>query len=168
MPVRTKSRTHESRCIKKTITAKVDRLGVSSRVELLFMTLSQARPAQSVLPSLLANPSSGNRHDDATLAICQKAAEQGLPTAQLALAHIYSARRSGPKDLVNAYVWYLIVNEQIARARNHVNKTMTMDQLLEAEQRAAEWMKKTKKIPPASIEDTPDRQPKSETDASTA
>ena len=66
------------------------------------------------------------------------------------------------------YMWYLIVNEQIARSRNHVNKTMTMDQLLEAEQRAAEWMKKTKKIPPVSIEDPSDHQPKSETDASTA
>jgi hypothetical protein len=63
---------------------------------------------------------------------------QGLPTAQLALAHIYSARRSGPKDLVYAYMWFLIVNEQITRVKNHVNKTMTMEQLLEAEQRAAE------------------------------
>jgi DNA-binding NarL/FixJ family response regulator len=145
-----------------------DKLGVSSRVELLFMTLSQASPAQSLLPSLLANPATGNHHDEATLAICQKAAEQGLPTAQLALAQIYSARRSGPKDLVYAYMWYLIVNEQIARARNHVNKTMTMEQLLEAEQRAAEWMKKTRKIPPASIEDSSDHPPKLETDASTA
>ena len=145
-----------------------DKLGVSSRVELLFMTLSQNSPAQSLLPSLLANPANGNRHDEATVAICQKAAEQGLPTAQLALAQIHSARRSGPKDLVNAYMWYLIVNEQIARARNHVNKTMTMEQLLEAEQRAAEWMRKTRKIPPSSIEDSPERQPKLETDASTA
>jgi DNA-binding NarL/FixJ family response regulator len=145
-----------------------DKLGVSSRVELLFMTLSQNSPAQSLLPSLLANPASASRHDEATLTICQKAAEQGLPTAQLALAQIYSARRSGPKDLVHAYMWYLIVNEQIARARNHVNKTMTMEQLLEAEQRAAEWMRKTRKIPPSSIEDPPDRQPILETDASTA
>jgi len=145
-----------------------DKLGVSSRVELLFMTLSQASPAQAVLPSLLANPAGGHRHDDATLAVCQKAAEQGLPTAQLALAQLYSARRSSPKDLVNAYMWYLIVNEQIARARNHVNKTMTMEQLLEAEQKAAEWMRKTRRIPPASTEDTPDRQHQPETDASTA
>jgi DNA-binding NarL/FixJ family response regulator len=145
-----------------------DKLGVSSRVELLFMTLSQATPAQSLLPSLLASPATGNGHDEATLAICQKAADQGLPTAQLALAQIYSARRSGPKDLVNAYMWYLIVNEQIARARNHVNKIMTMEQLLEAEQRAAEWMRKTRRIPPASIEDPPDQQRKLETDATTA
>ena len=145
-----------------------DKLGVSSRVELLFMTLSQNSPAQSLLPSLLANPANGNRHDEATLAIWQKAAEQGLPTAQLALAQIYSARRSGPRDLVNAYMWYLIVNEQIARARNHVNKIMTKEQLLEAEQRAAEWMRKTRKIPPSSIEDPPEHQPTRGEDASTA
>ena len=145
-----------------------DKLGVSSRVELLFMTLSQNSPAQSLLPSLLAGSANGDRHDEATVAVCQKAAEQGLPTAQLALAQIYSARRSGPRDLVNAYMWYLIVNEQIARARNHVNKTMTMEQLLEAEQRAAEWMRKTRKIPPSSIEEPTERQPKLETDASTA
>jgi hypothetical protein len=50
----------------------------------------------------------------------------------------------------------------------HYHTTTTMEQLLEAEQRAAEWMKKTRKIPPASIEDSLDRPPKLETDASTA
>jgi len=145
-----------------------DKLGVSSRVELLFMTLSQASSTPSLLPSLLANPTNGNRHDEATLAICQKAAEQGLPTAQLALAQLYSARRAGPKDLVYAYMWFLIANEQITRAKNHVNKTMTMEQLLEAEQRAAEWMRKTKKIPPSSIEDPPEPRPAREKDATTA
>jgi two-component system nitrate/nitrite response regulator NarL len=145
-----------------------DKLGVSSRVELLFMTLSQASPAHSLLPSLLANPANGNRYDEATLAICQKAAEQGLPTAQVALAQLYSARRAGPKDLVYAYMWFLIANEQIARAKNHVNKTMTMEQLLEAEQRAAEWMRKTRKIPPASIEDPPEHGPTGDTGVSTA
>jgi DNA-binding NarL/FixJ family response regulator len=143
-----------------------DKLGVSSRVELLFMTLSQASPAQSLLPSLLANPANNSRHDEATLAICQKAAEQGLPTAQLALAQIYSARRAGPRDLVYAYMWFLIASEQITRAKNHLNKTMSMEQLLEAEQRAAEWMRKTKKIPPSSIEDPPEHRPTREKDAS--
>jgi hypothetical protein len=33
---------------------------------------------------------------------------------------------------------------------------MTMEQLLEAEQRAAEWIRKTRKIPPSSIENPPD------------
>ena len=130
-----------------------DKLGVSSRVELLFMTLSQATRAQSLLPSLLATPVNGGQHDEATLAICQKAAEQGLPTAQLALAQLYAARRSGPKDMVQAYMWFLIAGEQITRAKNHVNKTMTMEQLLEAEHGAAEWMKKAKKTPQSSVEE---------------
>jgi two-component system nitrate/nitrite response regulator NarL len=145
-----------------------DKLGVSSRVELLFMTLSQASRAQSLLPALLGNSANGGRHDEATIAICQKAAEEGVPTAQLALAHLYSARRSSPKDFVYAYMWFLIASEQITRAKNHVNKSMTMEQLLEAEQRAAEWMRKTKKIPPSSIEDPPEHRPSREKDVSTA
>jgi TPR repeat protein len=117
---------------------------------------------------LLSDPANGGRHDEATLAICQKAAEQGLPTAQLALAQLYSARRASPKDLVHAYMWFLIASEQIARAKNHVNQSMTMEQLLEAEQRAAEWIGKTRKIPPSSIEDPPEHRPTREKDASTA
>jgi two-component system nitrate/nitrite response regulator NarL len=145
-----------------------DKLGVSSRVELLFMTLSQASSAQSLLPSLLANAANGSGHDEATFAICQKAAEQGLPAAQLALAQIYSARRTGPKHLVYAYMWFLIVTEQITRAKDHVSKTMTMEQLLEAEQRAAEWMRKTRKTPPASVEGPSEPPPKLKADASGA
>ena len=59
-------------------------------------------------------------------------------------------------------------NEQITRAKNHVNESMTIEQLLEAEQRAAEWMRKTKKIPSSSIEDPPERRPARDKDASTA
>jgi hypothetical protein len=52
-------------------------------------------------------------------------------------------------------VWFLIAGEQITQAKNHLNQSMTMEQLLEAEQRAAEWMRKSKKIPPSSIEIPP-------------
>jgi hypothetical protein len=45
---------------------------------------------------------------------------------------------------------------------------MTMEQLLEAEQRAAEWIRKMRKIPPSSIEDPPEYRPTREKDASTA
>jgi two-component system nitrate/nitrite response regulator NarL len=132
-----------------------DKLGVSGRVELLFMTLSQASHGQSLLASLFADPTNGVRHDKATIAVCEKAAEQGLPTAQLAVAQLYAARRAGPKDLVHAYMWFLIASEQVTQAKNHVNQSMTMEQLLEAEQRAAEWIRKSKKIPPSSIENPP-------------
>jgi TPR repeat protein len=119
------------------------------------MTLNQASPAQSLVASLFANPSNGAGHDKATLAICEKAAEQGLLTAQLVLAQLYAARRAGPKDLVQAYMWFLIAGEQITQAKNHLNQSITMEQLLEAEQRAAEWIRKMRKIPPSSIENSP-------------
>jgi hypothetical protein len=56
---------------------------------------------------------------------------------------------------VHAYTWFLIAGEQISQAKNHLNQSMTMDQLLEAEQRAAEWIRKMRKIPPSSIENPP-------------
>jgi DNA-binding CsgD family transcriptional regulator len=129
-----------------------DKLGVSSRVELLFMTLSSSSPTQSLLPSLFTSSANGDDHDGATLAVCQRAAEQGLPNAQLLLAKTLAARKSGPHDLVQAYMWYLIVSEEITRAKNDINRTMTMDEVLEAEQSAAEWMRKISKIPPGSSE----------------
>ena len=88
----------------------------------------------------------GNGHDEATLAICHKAAEQACRPHKLR-GHSCTRRRAAPKDLVYAYMWFLITSEQITQAKNYVNKAMTMDQLLEAEQRAAEWMRKTKRIP---------------------
>jgi len=57
---------------------------------------------------------------------------------------------------------------KITQAKNHVNQSMTMEQLLEAEQRAAEWIRKSKKIPPSSIENPPEHRPTREKDASTA
>ncbi len=107
-----------------------------------------------MVASLFASPTNGARHDKATLAICERAAEQGLPTAQLALAQLYATRRAGPKDLVHAYTCFLIAGEQITQAKNHLNQSMTMEQLLEAEQRA-EWIRKDEKDSTSSIENPP-------------
>ena len=78
-----------------------------------------------------------------------------MPAAQIALAQLWAARRVVPKDPVHAYMWFLITGEQITQAKNHLKQFMTMEQLLEAEQRAAEWIRKSKKIPPSSIENPP-------------
>ena len=145
-----------------------DKLGVSSRVELLYMTLNQANHSQSVFQQLLKNPANGNHYDDNAFALCQRAAEQGLAAAQLALAQMYFARQTDPKDLVLAYVWYLVAHERVSRARNQINKMMTVDQLVEAEQTAAEWLARTKKIPPSSIEDPTGRRQPARPDASPA
>ncbi len=48
------------------------------------------------------------------------------------------------------------------------NNSQRVEQLLEGEQRAAEWMRKAKEIPPSSIEDPPEHRPAMEKDASTA
>jgi hypothetical protein len=52
-------------------------------------------------------------------------------------------------------VCFLIAGEQITQGKNHLNQSMTMEQLLEAEQGAAEWIRKMRKILPSSIENPP-------------
>src|SRR5580704_9699359 len=67
-----------------------DKVGVSGRVELLFMTLSQTGAGQAPLWSHTESHSS-SRHSHNESALLLKAAEAGLPAAQLALAQLYLA-----------------------------------------------------------------------------
>ncbi|HLW88581.1 MAG TPA: response regulator transcription factor [Terriglobales bacterium] len=123
-----------------------DKLGVSSRIELLFMTLSQgsnseqpsARAASAVLPN-------GNHTDDASLAALRKAAEAGEAAAQLSLCQAY-ARRAEPDDLVRAYMWFLVAKERAAEAGRLLLKQMSPQQIEEAEQQAASWLSRLKKV----------------------
>jgi DNA-binding NarL/FixJ family response regulator len=69
-----------------------DKLGVSSRMELLCLTLS----------------SSAGQTDHHDLASSRRAAEQGVPDAQIALARIYSEGKQAEPDPVSAYMWYLV------------------------------------------------------------
>src|SRR5271157_4039036 len=77
-----------------------DKLGVSNRVELLLMTMSQDRHAQSALQYFLENDVDVSFQDEATLVACQRAAEQGVLMAQLALAQFYTANRKNPSDVL--------------------------------------------------------------------
>ena len=72
------------------------------------------------------------------------------------------------RQSLRGFAIVISARQQITRAKNHVNKSMTMQQLLEAEQRAAEWMRNTRRIPPSSIEDSDEPQPRWEKGASTA
>ena len=128
-----------------------DKLCVSSRIELLFLTLSQAgAPA-------MHNRKNGHS-DQSGVTYCQEAARDGLLTAPITLAEMYARGEGVPMDIVSAYTWYLIGNEQLLRARKELTKNMTMEQILEAERRAAEWLSTLKKTPPPSIEDHPNFQ----------
>src|SRR5271157_3928479 len=117
-----------------------DKLGVSNRVELLLMTMSQGREAQSALQYFLQNDVDMSFQDEAALAACQQAAEQGVLMAQLVLARSCSAKRTNSSDVIHTYAWYSIVCERIMRDWKDATDTMTVDQVLQAEQIAARWL----------------------------
>ena len=130
-----------------------DKLGVSSRTELLYLTMSnsQAQP-----------PRAASREKDAFSAIIENA-EAGDPSAQLRLAEHFSQIKDvqgheGPQDTglqpasVSAYMWYLLAErmaapmlEQIEEGKKNVSQTMSPQQLAEAEVRATTRLKDSKK-----------------------
>lgn len=129
-----------------------DKLGVSSRIELVFMTLSQGTSGTN------------GKHEDASLALCQQAAQQGVPTAQIALAEMYWHGKGVSKDMVSAYMWYLVsekisldMKEAIAAAKQRITGLLEPDQISEAEKRAADWLKKAKSAS-APLQPTSSRQ----------
>jgi DNA-binding NarL/FixJ family response regulator len=124
-----------------------DKVGVSSRVELLFMTLCQTGAGQPLLAAARAGQKHQSGHED-ELAVLTKAAEAGLPEAQLALAQLYLARRSSPQDLVNAYTWYLVATERAFQARGSITKMLTAIQIDEAKQKASVWLSKLQHASP--------------------
>jgi DNA-binding NarL/FixJ family response regulator len=112
-----------------------DKLGVSSRIELLSMTLSQP----STAPLALEGPKNASNQqgfrDD--FALLQKAADAGLPAAQLTLAQIYLARRTDPRDAVRAYTWYLVALERASQAKQLLVKMLSAEQIEEAHKEAS-------------------------------
>lgn len=110
-----------------------EKLGVSSRVELLSMTLTQSAPLQ---PSQAKNSSA---YSPVESDVIEDLAYAGLPAAQLALAQVYLARRNGPQDLVEAYMWYLVAIERAGKAKDFITSLLTPEQLEESRKKAADW-----------------------------
>jgi len=125
--------------VKNSLFRIFDKLGVSNRVELLFMTLSQERFAQSALHYFLDERGYMSLGDETTLMACQKAADQGSLMTQVALAQFYATRRSSSSDALNAYMWHSIASEKMAESYQEATKRLTMDQILQAEQMVADW-----------------------------
>jgi len=124
-----------------------DKLGVSSRTELLYLTMHSTQ----VQPQLT---SAENSEFSATM----EAAEAGDPSAQLRLAEHYCRKKEGPTnddqlagaqpDPVAAYTWYLLAEkatapmlEQIEEGKKNISQSMSPHQLAEAEARATAWLK---------------------------
>jgi DNA-binding NarL/FixJ family response regulator len=128
-----------------------DKLGVSSRVELLFMTLSQASTPHAAPDSSL-DRMDGHDHQEATVAVYRKAAEQGLPAAQVRLAQMYCNGHGVPRDMATAYMWYLIseqtsldMKDAISTAKRELASLLTTDEILQAQKKAAQHLKKAAK-----------------------
>jgi two-component system nitrate/nitrite response regulator NarL len=114
-----------------------DKMGVSSRAELLFLILSQSTGDDKKISmgALGSGPI-----DDHTLSMLSQEAEKGSPIAQLALARAYAARPDRPGNFSRAYKWYRIASERIARAHSALAKTMTPNELEESEREARLWL----------------------------
>jgi DNA-binding NarL/FixJ family response regulator len=125
-----------------------DKLGVSNRMELLFMTLSKGTDAPLLLQGLLMDPEDG--YDDATFDAYRKAAEQGVIAAQIKMGHMLSVGRRSDRDLVQAYSWFAIAANQLKRNTNTLKQTMSAAHIAKAELRAQEWLAKSHTTEPSS------------------
>jgi two-component system nitrate/nitrite response regulator NarL len=127
-----------------------DKLGVSNRTELLFMTLSQGGSAEEAAPPDPRATAPDGIATEASLVALLKAAEAGAPHAQLSLSQAYWARRTEPADLVRAYMWHLVATKRANEAGQFIAKQMTPKEIEEAEQQALQWISRLKKIFPLS------------------
>jgi DNA-binding NarL/FixJ family response regulator len=130
-----------------------DKLGVSNRTELLYLTMNNSQ-AQRL--------GAASREKNAISAIIEDA-EGGDPRAQLRLAEHFSQIKDaqghdGPQNTglqpasVSAYMWYLLAEktaapmlEQIEEGKKNISQTMSHQQLAEAEVRATARLKNSKK-----------------------
>ena len=133
-----------------------DKLGVSSRTELLYLTMNNSQ----------TQPQRINNGDGHAFSAIVEAAEAGDASAQLRLAEHFGQIRDGQiedgqnkdgqiagtqPDSVSAYMWYLLAEktaapmlEQIAEGKKTIGQTMSPQQLAEAEGRAAARLKNKK------------------------
>jgi DNA-binding NarL/FixJ family response regulator len=129
-----------------------DKLGISSRAELIIYALSNLKRAATphTEPSL---------HDDsARVRWCHKAAEQ-CSVAPYALGEIYRDGRGVERDQVSALMWFMVaetvstdVHDKSKAAQQSLTSAMASQDVIEARRRAAEWVQKmrhTRPVPEA-------------------
>ncbi len=136
-----------------------DKVGVSSRVELLFMSLSLAATEQPSGQRPTLNGLNGAQYSPYESDLLKKSAEAGMPAAQLALAQLHLTRRSNPQDMVEAYKWYLIATECAMQARGFITKMLTTEQIEEAKRKASSWLARRKQKSAAASAPSPSKQP---------
>lgn len=132
-----------------------DKLGVSTRVELILYVASQLQRSPNGNGKLAAAASAPKAAESAAkpvtdaLAGCRRAAERGEGTAQFRLGQAYRDGEHAPMNRVTAYMWFLLAERcdrdlseagRVARAR--LATQMTSDQVAEARRRAAAWCRR--------------------------
>jgi DNA-binding NarL/FixJ family response regulator len=127
-----------------------DKVGVSSRTELLYLTMHN--PPVEPVPAARAEAPS--------FSLLIQAAEAGDPLAQLNLAEHFRHLENGPgedgkfpgaqPDPISAYTWYLLAEKmaapmlvQIEEGKKNLIQTMSPEEVAEAEHRAAAWLRNT-------------------------
>jgi DNA-binding NarL/FixJ family response regulator len=123
------------------------KLEVSSRIEMVLAALGQTLPVHNsaALPELV---SEGRIDDRALFEWYQEAARHHLSGVQLTMGQMCVDGRGTPKDLVTGYMWFLI-SEMTGSSdlvtskgfRDSLRSQMTCEQLAEADQRAAAWLR---------------------------
>jgi len=129
-----------------------DKLGVSNRIELLFVTLSQniTDSTTVTLPDLLTVPCGDC--DEASLEVCEKAAEHGVLAAQLMLARTSLAGGANDHNAARAYLWFSMAVDQLTRSKDSIRKTMTAAQVAEVERQVRERLSRRKVEQPISAQ----------------
>jgi DNA-binding NarL/FixJ family response regulator len=145
-----------------------DKLGVSSRTELLYLTMNNSQA-----PHPASNGKDKNNDNDKAFAAVIEAAEAGDPAAQLLMAEHFSQIKDvadGEPRVpvvqsasVSACMWYLLAEktatlllEQVATGKQELLLRMSPQQLAEAESRAASWSAQRRERPSTLDRASPD------------
>ncbi|MBZ5656155.1 MAG: response regulator transcription factor [Acidobacteriia bacterium] len=114
-----------------------DKIGVSNRTELLYLTMSNSQ----------SEGENAARKTNGGFSTLVEAAEAGLATAQLQIAERLDQKDHGQFDPVSAYMWYLIagattiaMRQRIEEGTQALSKTMSQPELAEAVHRADKWL----------------------------
>jgi two-component system nitrate/nitrite response regulator NarL len=118
-----------------------DKLGISSRAELIIYALSHLKRVATPQPEL-------SLHDDSTrVRWCHKAAEQ-CSVAPYTLGEMYRDGRGVTRDQVSALMWFMVaeavstdVHDKSKAAQQNLKSAMASKEVNEARRRAAEWVK---------------------------
>jgi two-component system, NarL family, nitrate/nitrite response regulator NarL len=132
-----------------------DKLGVSSRVELLFMTIGRSTDSanpnnEPLFDHVWRQIFTSRTHDSATVALLEKAANEGGTAAQVSLAQALAVQ-GGTHELGDAYMWLLIAGEQTRQERAQLAKRLSSQQIEEAERKATLRSTRIKQAVPASF-----------------